>query len=107
MPFLTYFLYLLIVLPDGGPIYAETNLQHMFVEPWNAISSLSFFIPVFYWAGTLIKKYRSYPFLSFCIPLMALGGLGSTLYHAFRNSYFLLLLDVMPILLLTLAVSLN
>jgi hypothetical protein len=39
------------------------------------------------------------------MPLLFLGGLGSTLFHAFRNSHFLLLLDVLPILLLFIAIT--
>lgn len=90
---------------DGGPIYSETDLEKAFVEPWNALSSLLFLIPALYWGIKLRGKYTSYPFLTFCIPLLFLGGLGSTLYHAFRNSAFFLMLDVLPITILTLSVS--
>ncbi len=102
---MNYLTLLLQVLPDGGLYYAETDPNAFIVEPWNAISSLSFWIPVFYWLQKLRGKWMLYPFLSFCMPLMFLGGLGSTLFHAFRSSPWLLLMDVLPILVLTLALS--
>jgi hemolysin III len=93
-------------MPDGGVIYAETRPEHFIVEPWNAYSSLAFLLPVIYWAIKLRGQYRQNSFLTFCIPLLAVGGIGSTVYHAFRNSRWLLMMDVLPIAVLTLAVSL-
>ena len=91
--------------PDGGAYYAETDFAHFIVEPWNAVSSLAFLLPVIYWGWKLRGRYRQYPFMSTAMPLLALGGLGSTFFHAFRASPLLLLMDVLPILLLTLAVA--
>lgn len=94
------------ILPtDGGPVYNETDTSRFIVEPWNAWSSLFILLPAIYWAIKLRGQYREYPFISFCIPLLFLGGLGSTLYHAFRSSRLLLLLDVMPTAVLTLALA--
>jgi hemolysin III len=95
-----------ITPPDGGVWYAETHLEHTLVEPWNAFSSLAFLIPVIYWAFRLKGRYQQNRFLTGCMPLLALGGIGSTVYHAFRNSQYFLMMDVLPITLLTLAVSL-
>lgn len=92
-------------LTDGGAYYAETNPAYLIVEPWNAVSSLSFWIPVFYWAYRLKGKYHRFAFLAFCMPLLFLGGLGSALFHGFRSSHWLLLMDVLPILVLTAAVG--
>ena len=92
-------------LPDGGPVYAETNPEHLLVEPWNALSSLSLLIPALFFALKLRNRYRHYAFLSYCIPLLFLNGLGSALFHAFRNSPFFLMLDVFPAALLSLSVS--
>jgi hemolysin III len=39
------------------------------------------------------------------MPLLMLGGIGSTIYHAFRTSYFFLLMDVVPIAMLTIMVG--
>lgn len=91
--------------PDGGPIYAETNLGAIIAEPWNAVSSLLYLLPALYWFFKLKGKYGSYPFITFCIPLLIIGGIGSTLYHAFRSSQLLLIMDVLPITILTLSVS--
>jgi hypothetical protein len=92
-------------LPDGGQVYAETNLHNFIAEPWNAASSLAFLIPAIYWTVKLRNRFRQYKFLTFCIPLLMLGGLGSTLFHAFRASEYLLMLDYLPIFVLTAAVS--
>jgi hypothetical protein len=93
-------------LPDGGPVYHETDLDQFIVEPWNALSSLTFLIPVIYLLFRLRGRYREYPFLMYwAAPLMTIGGLGSAIYHAFRVSKFFLFMDVIPIALLTLSVS--
>lgn len=90
-------------LPDGGPVYYETPYDHehlLFVEPWNALSSLAYLIPVIYWFLKL-KGYRhQFKFLLACLPLMLLGGIGSTLFHGFRSSPWLLYLDFVPIIIL-------
>jgi hypothetical protein len=90
---------------DGGPIYRETDLSRFIAEPWNGISSLAFMIPVFYWMFRLSGQYRKYVFIIGCMPLLILGSLGSTLFHAFRASYVLLLMDFLPIIILTLCIS--
>ena len=92
-------------LSDGGQIYKETNLNNFIAEPWNAISSLSFLIPAFYWLNKLKNNYAQFKFLTLCIPLLVAGGLGSTLFHGFRSSKYLLMLDYLPIFILTASVS--
>ena len=100
------FLSATVGLGDSGPWYFETDLSRTIVEPWNAFSSLTFLIPVFYLLWQLRGRYREYAFLIFwAAPLMALGGIGSTIYHAFRASNFFLFMDFVPIALLTLSVS--
>lgn len=93
------------LLPDGAGHYAETNPEAFIMEPYNAISSLAFLIPVFYFTYKLRKRYRDYVFLTYCMPLLFIGGIGSTVFHAFRLSWWLLLMDVLPIAILTLSVS--
>lgn len=92
---------------DGGPIYQETplHLTHWFVEPWNALSSLFILLPGIYFIWKMRGEYREHLFLTCCLPLLFLGGLGSTFFHAFRNSEFFLLMDVAPTALLFLMVS--
>lgn len=92
-------------LPDGGPVYAETDLSSFIVEPWNAVSSLAIVLPAVYWAFKLNFKYKRFPFIFYAIPLLILGGVGSTLYHAFRNSIWLLVMDVAPTALLTFSIG--
>lgn len=101
----TLLLSALISLPDGGPVYAETNLQLDIVEPYNAFSSLAYLLPALFWMFQIRGRWKDFSFLVSCLPFLILGGIGSTLYHAFRNSSYLLYLDVFPIALLTLCVS--
>jgi len=88
-------------LPDGGPVYAETNIDAFISEPWNAISSLAIVFPAVYWAIRLKFNFKDYQFIYLSIPLLIAGGLGSLLYHAFRSSVWLLYMDVLPTALLT------
>jgi len=92
-------------LQDGGPIYAETDLTRMIVEPWNAATSLLILIPAFYWLYKIRGQYRNYKFLSYAVILVILGGLGSALFHGLRTSLFFLLMDVIPSALLSISVS--
>jgi len=92
-------------MKDGGPIYTETNLDHFFVEPWNAISSLMIVIPAIIWLIKVWGNYKDYKFLVYCIPLMIFGGSGSTFFHAFRASRFFLFMDVLPTAILTLSMG--
>ncbi|MFN4122312.1 MAG: hypothetical protein ACK4GL_03290 [Flavobacteriales bacterium] len=90
-------------LPDGGPVYYETPHDHehiWLVEPWNAISSLAYLIPVVYWFVKLKGDRSKFKFLLACLPLMLLGGIGSTLFHGLRSSPWLLYLDFVPIIIL-------
>jgi len=90
---------------DGGPIYAETDLTAFISEPWNAFSSLAIVFPAVYWAFKLKWRIKEFAFLYFLMPLLFLGGTGSTLFHAFRTSRLMLWMDVLPTAIVTLAVS--
>lgn len=92
-------------LSDGGPIYTETNPDHFIVEPWNAISSLMIVVPAIIWIFRIRGQFKNYKFLVYIIPLMVLGGTGSTLFHAFRASRVFLFMDVLPTAILTLSLS--
>lgn len=81
---------------DSGPFYHEFVHDAVIKEPWNAVSSLFFFIPVIYWIWKLRGEYRQHLIMVAIIPLLFLNGLGSTLYHAFRAHDAFLLLDWMP-----------
>lgn len=86
---------------DGGPVYTETDLSSLLVEPWNAISSFAIILPAIYWAFKLRFALKKFAFIYLCILLLVIGGMGSLLYHAFRSSSLLLVMDVLPAALLT------
>lgn len=92
-------------LADGGPRYAEYHPELWIVEPWNAASSVIMMIPALVYAYRLRKELASLRFLSFSILMIFLGGLGSTLFHAFRMSPVFLMLDVIPSAILTVAIA--
>ena len=90
-------------LPDGGPRYKETPPDPAAVqvaEPFNAITAAFFVLVVVFWIGRLWGRFKYYPFLTCCLPILLVGGVGGTLYHTFRTERIYLLLDVIPISLL-------
>lgn len=98
-------------MPDRGPRYTETPLDPytadapVIAEPWNAVTASFFVWIVIAWLWRLRGRYRRYPFLMCCMPILLAGGIGGTLYHATRVSVVYFLLDVVPISLLGLAGS--
>jgi hemolysin III len=93
------------LLADGGQRYTETDLSHLIVEPWNGASAALFLLIVGYWAFKLRGQYRRHLFLSINLPILAIGGIGGTLFHAFRVSEIFLLMDWLPITILCMAAS--
>jgi hypothetical protein len=92
-------------MPDGGPLYTETDPSRLLVEPLNAVTALAFLVLVVAWAVRLRGRYSRYPFLACCLPILAVGGIGGTVYHAFRASRLFLVMDFVPIYLLGLAAT--
>jgi hypothetical protein len=92
-------------LPDGGPLYTETNLEHWIAEPLNAMTALPFLALAAYWLWRLRGRYHELPFLTGNLILLAVGGVGGTLYHAFRSSRLYFLMDVLPIGILALSLA--
>lgn len=92
-------------LADGGPLYTETNLNHWVAEPFNALTALPFLLLAVYWFWRLRGRYREFPFLTANLVLLAIGGVGGTIYHAFRSSVVFFLMDVVPIGVIALALS--
>lgn len=86
--------------PDGGSLYAETNLQNLFPEPLNALTSCFFLAIAVYWTIKLRTDYGSYLFLSYSLVLLYIGGIGGTTYHAFRLWRPFIMMDWLPIMLL-------
>jgi hypothetical protein len=92
-------------LSDGGPRYAEYHPDLIIVEPWNAASSVLMMLPAIYWFVKLRSTLKYDSFVFFAILMVFLGGLGSTLFHAFRISTVFLILDILPSALLTIAIA--
>lgn len=97
-------------LPDGGPVYVETPadlaaFDGIVAEPWNTASAAIFvFIPLL-WVWILYGRYRQYPFLTICLPILLAGGVGGVLFHGLRRYNAFFLLDVIPIYILGFSVS--
>jgi hypothetical protein len=100
--------------PDHGPLYTETPAELKFgqpfsggvAEPWNAATAFLFVLIVVYWVARLRGRLKEYPFLAVTLPLLFVGGVGGTLYHGLRSWVGFFLMDLLPIFLLGLIVSL-
>jgi hypothetical protein len=93
-------------LPDGGPRYVETPPDPAApgapipAEPWNTATAALFIVIAAAWLWKLRGRYRDYPFVASCMPILLAGGVGGTLFHGTRAARFFFLLDVGPIMLL-------
>lgn len=98
-------------LLDRGPRYTETPADPyapdapFIAEPWNAVTASFFVVIAAAWLFRLRGRYRQYPFLMCCLPILLVGGVGGTLYHGLRTERLYFLLDVIPIQVLALAGS--
>jgi hypothetical protein len=96
-------------MADNGPRYKETPADPyapdapFVAEPWNAVTASFFVWIVLAWAVRLWGRYARFPFLTSCLPILLVGGVGGTLYHAFRTRRAYFYLDVVPISVLALA----
>ena len=90
---------------DGGPIYEETRrrLDELIVEPLNGISAALFLLIVAYFVWLLRGKYRKHTFMTVSLGILAIGGIGGTIYHLFRLYPIFLYMDWVPIMILCLA----
>ena len=89
--------------PDGGVLYAETNMENLFPEPVNTITSCFFIAIAVYWTFKLKGKFKQHIFLSVALLLLYIGGIGGTIYHGLRQWSFFIMMDWMPIMLLCVA----
>lgn len=93
-------------LPDGGPRYVETPPDPgapgapLIAEPWNTVTAALFIVIALAWLWRLRGRFREYPFVSSCMPILLAGGIGGTLFHGTRAMRLYFLLDVVPISLL-------
>jgi len=91
--------------PDYGPIYAETNWGAFVKEPFNAMSAALYVGLAVYWLVRLHPRRDQYRFLYTSMWVLLVGGVGGTLYHAFRIHWVFLLLDALPIAILGFATA--
>ncbi|WP_129716782.1 hypothetical protein [Pedobacter sp. SYP-B3415] len=86
--------------PDGGSLYTETNMLHLFPEPFNTITSCFFLCIAIYWTFKLWGKFKTHTYLSIALILLYIGGIGGTVYHGLRQWSVFIMMDWMPIMLL-------
>ncbi len=91
---------------DRGPIYLETVMGRFPVEPWNTFSNLLFLALIIYWAWRLAREgVGPHRFIAGALPVLFLGWIGGTVYHATRSANIWLFLDFGPIALLVAAAA--
>lgn len=94
-----------ILLEDGGPYYCETNLDHVFPEPLNALSAMVFMFISLYWYFKISRQTQTFRFLKLASIILAIGGLGGSIYHGFRFFSWAMWMDWFPILVLCIAAA--
>lgn len=93
-------------LADDGPRYTETPADpyapdsRIPAEPWNTATASLFIALAVTWLVILRRSWRILPFLVSGLVILLAGGLGGTLYHAFRTRRIYFYLDLIPILAL-------
>ena len=92
---------------DFGPIYAETDLSRFPVEPWNTASNIIFLIICLVFAKRTKFDWRAHQTLTFAIPILFIGFIGGTVFHATRSHNIWLIMDFVPIFVLAIATSLH
>lgn len=86
--------------PDGGMPYTETNMEHLFPEPFNAVTAVLFLLIAIFWTIKIKGNFKQHPFLTYCLVLLYIGGVGGTIYHSFRQWPVFIMMDWLPIMLL-------
>lgn len=91
---------------DRGPIYLETVMGRFPVEPWNTFSNLLFLALIVYWTWRLMREgVGPHRFIAGALPVLFVGWVGGTIYHATRSANIWLFLDFGPIALLVVATA--
>jgi hypothetical protein len=88
---------------DDGMVYTETNLDNLFAEPLNALTSCIFIIMAIYWMYKLKLNFKQYPFLIYLSIWLITGGIGGAIFHAFRKYPFFIILDWLPMMVICLS----
>lgn len=87
---------------DFGPIYFETDLSRFPAEPWNTFSNIAFLVVLVIFAVRTRFALKRYPLTVSALPILLIGFVGGTVFHATRSARIWLILDFMPILILSL-----
>ncbi|MGB0431858.1 MAG: hypothetical protein ACPGLV_15390 [Bacteroidia bacterium] len=90
---------------DGGPHYTESNFNDLLPEPFNMISAAIFMFIALYWFVKSSRQATSFRFLKLSSVILAIGGLGGTIYHGFRVWEWAMWMDWVPILVLCIAAA--
>lgn len=92
--------------PDMGPWYAETDLSRFPAEPFNTFSNILFLLVAIYWIRKISGQKEPFKsFLKLSMPILLVGFVGGTVFHATRSHFGWLLMDVLPIFVLGLLTS--
>lgn len=88
-----------------GPIYKESNFDALIVEPWAVFTNLLFLAVIIYWSYKIKGHSHNHKFLKYSLPVLLIGFIGGTMFHATRGNPIWLLMDFLPIVILTLSAS--
>ena len=91
--------------PDFGPVYAETNWDAIIKEPFNALTAALFVALAVVWLVRLHPARQQHRFVYWGMWGLLIGGLGGSVYHAFRAHWAFLALDALPIGILGVATA--
>ena len=99
----------LFIPRDFGPTYAET-IQGLTtggcpIEPWNTYSNLIFLMLAIHLAITTRCNWKRYPLVVISLPILLIGWIGGTLYHGTRSHSIWLIMDFVPISILSLSAA--
>jgi hemolysin III len=86
---------------DSGPIYQETILGRLPVEPFNTASNLVFLFIIIYWTIKIYPNFYRFRFMTYFLITLFIGYVGGTVYHGTRSHEFWLLMDWLPIFILS------
>lgn len=92
-------------LPSHGPLYVETDLSRLPVEPWNTVTTLPFLAIALYWMVLAVRRSDAPWLLRPGSILLLIGFIGGAVFHGTRAHRIWLILDFMPIFLLTMLAS--
>ncbi len=90
---------------DSGPIYKETIQGRFPVEPFNTFSNLLFLAIILYFSVRVYRNVKQQTFLAYALPILLIGFVGGTVYHATRSHEVWLLMDWVPIVVLCFSAS--